>query len=85
MLNELTGNICLILHFILGMRIWWVVCAIASTAAAGGVHTAVDNGGRWRWPEGQDVRIDTKVQFLDASTAANRATSDKSVTASVHM
>lgn len=67
------------------MHIWWVMCALAGAAAAGGVHTVNNEGGRWRWPDGQDVRIDTKVQFLDASTAANRATSDKSVTASVYM
>ncbi|XP_026319081.1 uncharacterized protein LOC113229628 isoform X2 [Hyposmocoma kahamanoa] len=60
------------------MHIWWAMCTLAGAVTAGGVHSAVGDGGRWRWPEGQDVRIDTKVQFLDASTAANRASSDKS-------
>lgn len=85
MLNESSSNICLSLYLHPGAQICWVVCTIAGAASAGGVHSAVGDGGRWRWPNGQDVRIDTKVQFLEASTAANRATPDKSVTASVYM
>lgn len=73
------------LYLLLGVQMCWVVCTIVGAATAGGVHSPVGDGGRWRWPEGQDIRIDTKVQFLEATTAANRATPGKSVTASVSM